>query len=108
MLISGGFNVYPVVIEGAIYEHPDVAEVIVIGIPDPYLGQVPKAFVTLKPGVEAFSLEALQAFLAERIGRNEIPRALEFRETLPRSAAGKLLASVLVAEERAKRQAQSA
>lgn len=100
MIISGGFNVYPTVIEGAIYEHPDVAEVIVIGIPDPYRGQSAKAFVTLRPGAAPFDLAALQAFLSDRIGRHEIPRELEFRESLPRSPAGKLLASVLVAEER--------
>lgn len=102
MIISGGFNVYPVQIEGAIYEHPDVAEVIVIGIPDPYRGQAAKAFVTLRTGAEPFTLEALQDFLGSRIGRHEIPRALEFRDALPRSPAGKLLASVLVAEEAAK------
>ncbi|GEL39931.1 dicarboxylate--CoA ligase PimA [Methylorubrum extorquens] len=108
MIISGGFNVYPVQIEGAIYEHPDVAEVIVIGIPDAYLGQVPKAFVTLKPRAAPFTLEALADFLIERVGRYEIPRALELREALPRSPAGKLLASVLVAEERAKGETQEA
>lgn len=102
MIISGGFNVYPVQIEGAIYEHPDVAEVIVIGISDPYRGQAAKAFVTLRTGAEPFTLEALQDFLGSRIGRHEIPRALEFRDTLPRSPAGKLLASALVAEEAAK------
>ena len=102
MIISGGFNVYPVQIEGAIYEHPDVAEVIVIGIPDAYRGQAAKAFVTLKAGAEPFTLEALQDFLSSRIGRHEIPRALEFRASLPRSPAGKLLASALVAEEAAR------
>lgn len=102
MIISGGFNVYPVQIESAIYEHPDVAEVIVIGVPDAYRGQAAKAFVTLKTGAEPFTLDTLQDFLGSRIGRHEIPRALEFREALPRSPAGKLLASVLVAEEAAK------
>lgn len=102
MIISGGYNVYPVQIEGAIYEHPAVAETIVIGIPCDYRGQAAKAFVTLKPGAERFSLDELNDFLGSRIGRHEIPRALEFRDALPRSPAGKLLASVLVAEERAK------
>ena len=102
MIISGGFNVYPTVIEGAIYEHPDVAEVIVIGVPDPYRGQSAKAFISLRPGAAPFDLPALQAFLSDRIGRHEIPRDLEFRDSLPRSPAGKLLASVLVAEERAR------
>ncbi|MGU3538806.1 AMP-binding protein [Methylobacterium sp. A54F] len=102
MIISGGFNVYPAVIENAIHEHPDVAECIVIGVPDAYRGEAAKAFVTLKPGAAPFDLAALQAFLADRIGRHAVPRALEFRDGLPRSPAGKLLASVLVAEERAK------
>ena len=102
MIISGGFNVYPVQVEGAIYEHPAVREVIVIGVDDAYRGQSAKAFVTLKEGARAFTLEALQAFLKERLGKHEWPRALEFRDALPRSPAGKLLASVLVEEERQK------
>lgn len=101
MIISGGFNVYPAAIESAIYEHPDVSEVIVIGIADPYRGQSAKAFVTLKPGAEPFTLEDLNGFLADRLGRHEMPRALEFRDSLPRSPAGKLLAKVLVAEQAA-------
>lgn len=102
MIISGGFNVYPVAIESAIYEHPSVREVLVIGIADAYRGQAAKAFVSLKSGCQAFTLEELQAFLSERIGRHEMPRALEFRSELPRSPAGKLLAKVLIAEEQAK------
>jgi long-chain acyl-CoA synthetase len=102
MIISGGFNVYPAAIESAIYEHPDVTEVIVIGIPDPYRGQSAKAFVTLRPGAPELTLDALKAFLRDRIGRHEMPAALELRETLPRSPAGKLMASTLVAEERAR------
>lgn len=102
MIISGGFNVYPVAVEGAIYEHPAVREVIVIGIDDAYRGQAAKAFVTLRSGHTPFTLEELQAFLTDRLGRHEMPRALEFRESLPRSAAGKLLAKVLIEEEKQK------
>ena len=102
MIISGGFNVYPAAIEGAIHEHPDVAEVIVIGIPDPYRGQSAKAFVTLRAGAPELTLDALRAFLRDRLGRHEMPVALELRESLPRSPAGKLLASALIAEERAR------
>lgn len=102
MIISGGFNVYPVAIESAIYEHPAVREVLVIGIDDVYRGQAAKAFVTLKSGCQPFTLEELQDFLSERIGRHEMPRALEFRSELPRSPAGKLLAKVLIAEEQAR------
>lgn len=98
MILSGGFNVYPAQVEQAIYEHPDVAECIVIGIPDAYRGQAAKAYVALKPGARGFALEELRAFLADRLGRHEMPAALEIRETLPKSPAGKLLASALRAE----------
>jgi long-chain acyl-CoA synthetase len=90
MILSGGFNVYPRMIEDAIYEHPDVAEAAVVGVPDAYRGQSAKAFVVLRPGAAMLTLEALKAFLAERIGRHEIPTALEIRETLPKTPVGKL------------------
>ena len=102
MIISSGFNVYPVAIESAIYEHKDVREVIVIGVPDPYRGQAAKAFVTLKEGAKPFNLDDLCTFLADRLGRHEMPAALEIRAELPRSPAGKLLAKVLIDEEKAK------
>jgi long-chain acyl-CoA synthetase len=102
MIISGGFNVYPAMIENAIYEHPDVEEVIVIGVPDPYRGEAAKAFVKLKAGAPAFSLEELKVFLADRVGRHEMPAALEVRADLPKSPVGKLLANVLADEERAR------
>ncbi|MFH5926866.1 long-chain fatty acid--CoA ligase [Roseomonas xinghualingensis] len=101
MIISGGFNVYPAAIEQAIYEHPDVAECIVIGIPDAYRGEAAKAFVTLRQGAPGLTLDALLAFLRDRVGRHEMPAALEIRETLPRSPTGKLLASALREEARA-------
>jgi long-chain acyl-CoA synthetase len=99
MILSGGFNVYPAQIEQAIYEHPDVAECIVIGVPDAYRGQAAKAYVALKPGAAPFTLEALRGFLADRLGKHEMPAALAIRDSLPRSAAGKLLASALREEE---------
>jgi len=102
MIISGGFNVYPRTIEEAIYEHPAVAEVIVIGVPDGYRGEAAKAFIQLKPGAEAFTLEELRAFLADKIGRHEQPAHIEFRETLPKTAVGKLSKKELVEEERQK------
>ena len=102
MIISGGFNVCPTMIESAIYEHPAVAEVIVIGVPDAYRGEAAKAFVTLKPGAAALTLDALQEFLADKLGRHEIPTALDLRDSLPRSPAGKLLAQALRDEEAAR------
>lgn len=98
MIISSGFNVYPAAVESAIYEHPAVEEVIVIGVPDAYRGQSAKAYVKLKTGAEPFTLDALTQFLADRLGRHEMPRALEFRDELPRSPVGKLLPKVLMAE----------
>jgi long-chain acyl-CoA synthetase len=90
MIISGGFNVYPQMIEQAIYEHPQVEEVLVVGIPDPYRGEAAKAFVKLRGGAPGFTLAELQAFLADKVGRHEMPAALEFRPALPRTAVGKL------------------
>ncbi len=90
MIISGGFNVYPQMIEQAIYEHPAVQEVIVIGIPDDYRGEAAKAFVKLRTGSKPFTLEELKAFLAGKLGKHEIPAALEFVDELPRTSVGKL------------------
>ena len=90
MIISGGFNVYPQMIEQAMYEHPAVHEVIVIGIPDDYRGEAAKAFVKLRAGAEPFSLDELKAFLTGKLGKHEIPAALEFVDELPRTSVGKL------------------
>lgn len=90
LIISGGFNVYPQLVEQAIYTHPDVREVLVIGIPDDYRGQAAKAYVALRPGAAPFSIEALRAFLTGKIGKHELPTALEFVDELPRTSVGKL------------------
>ena len=104
MIISGGFNVYPQMIEQAIYEHPAVEEVLVIGIADDYRGEAGKAFVKLRAGAKEFTLEELQEFLRNRIGRHEMPCALEFRPALPRTAVGKLSKLELRDEERRRHQ----
>jgi long-chain acyl-CoA synthetase len=90
MIISGGFNVYPQMIEQAIYEHPAVHEVIVIGIPDNYRGEAAKAFVKLRADANPFTLEELKTFLAGKLGKHEIPAALDFVDELPRTSVGKL------------------
>jgi long-chain acyl-CoA synthetase len=102
MILSGGFNVYPQVIEQAIYEHPDVEEALVIGVPDPYRGEAAKAFIKLKSGASLLTLDALKDFLADKIGRHEMPAALEIRAALPRTAVGKLSKKELIEEERCK------
>ena len=90
MIISGGFNVYPQMIEQAIYEHPAVQEVIVIGVPDQYRGEAAKAFVTLKKDAQPFTIDDLRAFLTGKIGKHELPAAVEFMAELPRTTVGKL------------------
>jgi long-chain acyl-CoA synthetase len=90
MIISGGFNVYPQMIEQAIYTHPAVQEVIVIGIADDYRGEAAKAFVKLRAGANPFSLEDLRAFLTGKLGKHELPAALDFVDELPRTSVGKL------------------
>ena len=107
MIISGGFNVYPAMIENSIYEHASVEEVIVIGVPDAYRGESAKAFIKQRAGTDPITLEELRAFLADRVGRHEMPTALEIRESLPRSPVGKLLAAQLTEEERAKAAAKT-
>ncbi|MNF70223.1 Long-chain-fatty-acid--CoA ligase [compost metagenome] len=95
MLLCGGFNVYPRVIEEAIYTHPAVEEVLVLGIDDPYRGQSPKAYVKLRKGHAPFSLDELKAFLKDRLGKHEMVQALEIRADLPRTAVGKLSKQML-------------
>ena len=90
LIISGGFNVYPQMIEQAIYTHPSVQEVIVIGIPDDYRGEASKAFITLRAGAEPFTIEDLRAFLTGKLGKHELPVAVEFLKELPRTSVGKL------------------
>jgi long-chain acyl-CoA synthetase len=102
MILCSGFNVYPRLIEDAIYEHQAVEECSVIGIPDPYRGQAAKAFIKLRDGIEPFPLEALREFLADKLGRHELPCALEFRDALPRTAVGKLSRKDLVDQEKAR------
>jgi long-chain acyl-CoA synthetase len=102
MIISGGFNVYPNMIESAIYEHPGVEEAIVIGVPDEYRGEAAKAFLKMKAGADPLTLDELRDFLKDRLGRHEMPSALELRAELPKSPVGKLLANVLAEEERAR------
>lgn len=89
VIISGGENISSVEVENAIYRHPEVLEVAVVGVPDPKWGEVPKAFVTLKPGAKT-SAEDLINFCRENIARFKVPKHIEFRE-LPKTATGKIL-----------------
>jgi long-chain acyl-CoA synthetase len=101
LIIAGGYNVYPRVVEDAIYRHPAVAECTVIGVPDEYRGETVKAFVTLRPGASLTAGE-LTGFLKDHISPIEMPKQIEFRADLPRTLIGKLSKKELVAEERAR------
>jgi len=107
MLLCSGFNVYPRVLEEAIYKHPAVELVAVIGIPDKYRGQSPKAFVKLKASATAFTLEQLQAFLKDKLGKHEMVQALEIRPDLPMTAVGKPFKTALYDEEERKTAARA-
>jgi long-chain acyl-CoA synthetase len=101
VILCAGYNVYPRVLEEALYEHPAVAEAVVIGVPDAYRGQAPKAFVTLKAGMAA-TPEALREHLAGYVSKIEMPREIEIRASLPKTLIGKLSKKELVEEEQAK------
>ena len=103
MITSGGYNVYPRNIEDAIYLHPDVSEVTVIGIPDEYRGEAAKAFIKLKDNAAPFNLEELRDFLGDKIGKHELPQEMEIRDELPKTPVGKLSKKELVEEEAQKR-----
>jgi long-chain acyl-CoA synthetase len=105
MLLCGGFNVYPRVLEEAVYQHPSVEEVAVIGIADEYRGQSPKAFVKLKAGAAAFTLKELQGFLKDKLGKHEMIHALDIRGELPKTAVGKISKKDLYDEEEKKAKA---
>jgi len=89
-----GFQVPPAELEALIITHPAVADTAVIGVPDPEAGELPKAFVALKPGAE-LSAEDLQAFVAEQVANYKQIRMVEFVDEIPKSASGKILRRLL-------------
>ncbi len=90
MIISGGENVYPAEVESALHEHPAIAEVAVIGVPDEKWGETVKAVVVLRPGAE-LSEEELITWSRARIAGFKAPKSVDFAQVLPRNASGKLL-----------------
>ena len=99
LIICSGYNVYPRRIEEAIYDHPAVEEVTVIGIKDSYRGEAPKAFIKLKSGMTATAADILR-HLEPKISKIEMPSQIEFRDSLPKTMIGKLSKKELVAEEK--------
>ena len=97
MIAVAGFKVFPSVVEDAIRKHAAVKEALVIGVPDDYRGEAPRAFVTLEDGVEAAG-ETLREWLNERIGKHELVDQVVVREELPKTIIGKLDRKALRAE----------
>lgn len=89
VILVGGFNVYPRHVEEVLYQHEAILEAAVIGIADEYKGEAVKAFVALKEGAHVTE-EALRVFLAERLGKYQLPSVIEFRSTLPKTPIGKI------------------
>ncbi len=107
MIAVGGFKVFPSSVEAVLYTNPAVKEALVIGIPDTYSGERPKAFVTLNDGADTDGA-ALLDWLNPRLGKHERVVAVEVRESLPKTLVGKLSRKELVAEERARSEAGAA
>ena len=106
LIICSGYNVYPRRIEEAIYEHPAVEEVTVIGINDGYRGEAPKAFIKLRAGAKATE-DDIRKHLEPKISKIEIPAEIEFRDALPKTMIGKLSKKELKAEEAARQKAKA-
>ena len=94
MVVSGGENVYPRIVEEALFKHPAVAEAAVIGVPDEKWGETIKAIVVLREGMTATEDDIID-FCRGKLGGFERPRSVDFVEALPRTSSGKVLKRVL-------------
>jgi len=101
MIIAGGFNIYPREIDEVLFQHPKVMEAVSVGIPDEYRGETVKAFVVMNPGETATEKEIID-FCRDKLAAYKVPKIVEFRESLPKSAVGKILRKILREEEMAK------
>ena len=98
LILSGGFNVYPRMVEEAIYLHPAIDEAVVCGVPHRHRGEIVKAYVKLRPDATLTSAE-LRAFLKDKLAPFEMPSKVEFRDSLPHTLIGKPSRRDLIAEE---------
>ncbi len=90
MIIAGGYNIYPAEVEAVLYEHTQVLEAAVIGVPDERRGETVRAYVVLKEN-QVVSGDEIESFCRERLAAYKVPRQVEFRDTLPKSVVGKVL-----------------
>ncbi|MFH1091702.1 MAG: AMP-binding protein, partial [Pseudomonadota bacterium] len=98
MIMASGFKVFPREIDEVLHEHPQIDLACAVGVPDPYRGETVKAFVVLKPGRTLTEEEVIE-FCRQRLAAYKAPRMVEFRDSLPTSAAGKVLRKMLREEE---------
>ena len=98
LILSGGFNVYPRMVEEAILLHPAIEEAVVCGAPHGHRGEIVKAYVKLKPGA-VLTTQELRAFLKENLASFEMPSKIDFRDDLPKTLIGKPSRKALLAEE---------
>ncbi|MGP4075761.1 long-chain-fatty-acid--CoA ligase [Halobacillus sp. K22] len=101
MIIAGGYNIYPREVEEVLYEHSEIQEAVIVGVPDPYRGETVKAFIVKKQGSE-ITEEELDEYCRKNIASYKVPRIYEFRNELPKTAVGKILRRTLVEEEKRK------
>ena len=101
LIIASGYNVYPREVDEVVFQHPKVSEAVTIGVPDAYRGETVKTFVSLKPGQTATAEEIIE-FCKDKLAPYKRPRSIEFKDSLPKSAVGKVLRKVLRAEEEAR------
>ena len=101
LIIAGGYNIYPRDIDEVLYRHPKVKDVICVGIPDKYYGEIIKAYIQLVEGQTATE-EELKAYCKEHLAPYKIPRKFEFHDELPRTTTGKALRRMLRDQEIAK------
>jgi acyl-CoA synthetase (AMP-forming)/AMP-acid ligase II len=90
MIVSGAENIYPAEVENALFAHPAVADVAVIGVPDDKWGETVKAIVVLQPGASTTAAEVI-AFARTRIAGYKVPKSVDFATALPRNPSGKIL-----------------
>lgn len=105
LIIAGGFNIYPSEVEEVLFSLPGVADAVVVGLPDKYRGETVKAYVVQAPGA-SLSEAGVVEHCRRELTAYKVPKAVEFRESLPRTVVGKVLRRVLLEEERAKQGAE--
>jgi long-chain acyl-CoA synthetase len=106
LVIAGGFNIYPREIDEVLFKHPKVLDAVAVGIPDQYRGETLKCYVVLKPG-ETASSEEIIAYCKENLVAYKVPKLVEFRDEIPRTAIGKVLRKMFREEEEAKLKAKA-